>query len=440
MAQPSVVVTAQPVESGAIVYGPLAARSASDDPNGQLAVLFNMTNQEAASVTFTSVVVSFPDSDSVAEVTNTPAPAVAIGPAKTAQWYFLIADMIYLAEPAPATVRFQLYFDPFPDPVTVDMSLAPYEGTSYPFPARAADLAEGEYWYGCSGIHGGAGGGTQMFAYDLRVVGLDSATNQWSVRFSGTDGTQNADYRAWGKPIYAMAAGTVVQFLDGMAANTPPKLPKPTPNTVEGNHFYIQHGDDLALYAHFQSGTMNAALMTNGAAVAAGDLLGLCGNSGNSSEPHLHVQIIRATQPWSGVGRPLMFTGTHSLDLGLVNAAVWPPTSESSWSSVDGRALPNVWSAIWPGKIKLVLSKRRWTYVLAWAWLIVIGGLMFTPGGIDCIKCGPLLESILGLVSIGAGVAGMAAELFRKPSAKVAGFAPALAMRKELDGVEERAG
>ena len=43
---------------------------------------------------------------------------------------------------------------------------------------------------------------------------------------------------------------------------------------------------------------------------------------------------------------------------------------------------------------------------LAWAWIIFIGGLMITPGGIDCIVCGPVITNILGVISIAIGVSG----------------------------------
>jgi hypothetical protein len=43
---------------------------------------------------------------------------------------------------------------------------------------------------------------------------------------------------------------------------------------------------------------------------------------------------------------------------------------------------------------------------LIWAWIIIIGGLMITPGGIDCIVCGPFWTTVLGIVSIGLGVVG----------------------------------
>ena len=43
---------------------------------------------------------------------------------------------------------------------------------------------------------------------------------------------------------------------------------------------------------------------------------------------------------------------------------------------------------------------------LAWAWIIIVGGLMIAPGGIECIACGPLISKILGVISVAIGVAG----------------------------------
>ena len=43
---------------------------------------------------------------------------------------------------------------------------------------------------------------------------------------------------------------------------------------------------------------------------------------------------------------------------------------------------------------------------LAWAWIIIVGGLMITPGGIECIACGPLISKVLGVISVVIGVAG----------------------------------
>ena len=48
------------------------------------------------------------------------------------------------------------------------------------------------------------------------------------------------------------------------------------------------------------------------------------------------------------------------------------------------------------------------TRQLAWAWLIIIGALMFYPGGVECIACGAMLSKFMGVVSILIGVAGFA--------------------------------
>jgi hypothetical protein len=93
------------------------------------------------------------------------------------------------------------------------------------------------------------------------------------------------------------------------------------------------------------------------------------------------------------------------LDLTLVDPNTWPPTADVPWNPVTAQDLPNVLSAIWPGQ----LSTNWWIWLgpLTWAWIIIIGGLILTPGGLDCTKCGPLFNQLLGIVSIGLGIAGL---------------------------------
>lgn len=49
---------------------------------------------------------------------------------------------------------------------------------------------------------------------------------------------------------------------------------------------------------------------------------------------------------------------------------------------------------------------------LAWAWLIIVGGLMIIPGGIVCIVCGPLFSKVLGVIT--AVIGGMGFVLGRR--------------------------
>jgi hypothetical protein len=76
-------------------------------------------------------------------------------------------------------------------------------------------------------------------------------------------------------------------------------------------------------------------------------------------------------------------------------------------NSVQAQDLPSVNSAIWPGPLKLG-KKKLWRRLgpLIWAWIIIIGGLMITSGGVSCPKCSAGLTDLLGIVSIVLGVLG----------------------------------
>lgn len=268
------------------------------------------------------------------------------------------------------------------------------------------------------------------FAYDLLVRAFNASSNSWPTSAPGADVTKNESYHIWGKRVYAMADGVVKQFMDGVAANTPPVAPSPAPKPVEGNHFYIQHGDDLALYAHFQAGTLNLALTSGpnsdgtGATVTKGQVLGLVGNSGNSSQPHLHIQVNRATTPWGGPPRPLPFDDIYVLALSAV-PDTWPPDQDAPWNAVSAQALPNVTSAIWPGRLRPGKSTLlRWAEPLAWAWIIIVGGLMITPGGVSCHACGRGLTNMLGIVSMTLGVLGFVSRAIAGRAAARQHFGP----------------
>jgi hypothetical protein len=57
----------------------------------------------------------------------------------------------------------------------------------------------------------------------------------------------------------------------------------------------------------------------------------------------------------------------------------------------------------------------RFTRVLAWAWMILVGGLLITPGGVLCIRCGVNSPGyigdpavlVLGVVSLVLGAVGI---------------------------------
>ncbi|MEI5099076.1 M23 family metallopeptidase [Streptomyces sp. PmtG] len=80
---------------------------------------------------------------------------------------------------------------------------------------------------------------------------------------------------------------------------------------IFGNHVVLDLGDGTyAAYAHIQRGSL---AVRAGDRVRAGQVIGRCGNSGNSSEPHLHFQLMDAPDldaargipfRWRGIGVP----------------------------------------------------------------------------------------------------------------------------------------
>lgn len=135
----------------------------------------------------------------------------------------------------------------------------------------------------------------QRFAYDLLIV-RDGATHAGA-------GTRNEDYHCFGLPILAPAAGVVVSALDGVADNVPGETNRS--GHAAGNHVVIDHGNgEHSLLAHFRQGSVR---VRPGERVAPGAPLGLCGNSGNSSEPHLHVHLQNGPAFGEADGLPAQF-------------------------------------------------------------------------------------------------------------------------------------
>ena len=120
---------------------------------------------------------------------------------------------------------------------------------------------------------------SQNLALDLeRITGPTADTYQG-------DKTRNESYLCWGQPIYAPADGTVEIVVDGIADNKPGERNR---SVGSGNAVQVRHGDFVMDIDHLKFGSV---VVKRGDKLKAGDLIGLCGNSGNSSEPHLHFQV-----------------------------------------------------------------------------------------------------------------------------------------------------
>jgi murein DD-endopeptidase MepM/ murein hydrolase activator NlpD len=75
---------------------------------------------------------------------------------------------------------------------------------------------------------------------------------------------------------------------------------------VLGNHVVMDLGDGVyATLAHLQRGSV---VVQPGQQLRRGEVVGRCGNSGNTSEPHLHFQLMDHPRPFVAAGLPFVFT------------------------------------------------------------------------------------------------------------------------------------
>lgn len=99
---------------------------------------------------------------------------------------------------------------------------------------------------------------------------------------------------SWPAVIWMMTVGALLRELAG-------------PRFVLGNHVVLDHGDGVySVYAHLRQGSVEVAV---GDRVAAGQRLAEVGNTGNSSEPHLHVQLMDRAEVNAAAGLPFRWRG-----------------------------------------------------------------------------------------------------------------------------------
>ena len=120
--------------------------------------------------------------------------------------------------------------------------------------------------------------------------------------FSGPVGDLSS-YAYFGAHVISVADGVVVGRQDGLPEQTPPNLPaNATAQTAGGNYVVVDIGHGhFAFYAHMQPGSLRVDV---GQRVRKGQVLGLLGNTGNSSGPHLHFHVMDGPGPLSSNGLP----------------------------------------------------------------------------------------------------------------------------------------
>ncbi|MBP1995529.1 peptidoglycan DD-metalloendopeptidase family protein [Paenibacillus eucommiae] len=184
----------------------------------------------------------------------------------------------------------------FPETDAAQTKLAyglPFKGEWYVFWGGANVLAN--YHYEVE---------SQRYAYDII-----QAKDGYSYK---GDATKNESYYAFGQEILAPQDGKVVHVVNDIEDNNPVGVMNA--EHPAGNVVVIDHGNgEYSFLAHLKKGS---AVVKVGDQVSKGDPIGQCGNSGNSSEPHLHFQVSDSDDLFTGKSIRLQWEQDVSLTQG----------------------------------------------------------------------------------------------------------------------------
>lgn len=268
---------------------------------------------------------------------------------------------------------------------------AQMRGKVYDLPLFANDLKPGERYY----TFDHANSTTQRFGYD--ISGRRLAGDRWTSLKAGItsdahwDNPKNTNYFVFGKPFYAMKAGTVIACWRNAPQNPRPKRPEEDNNVPTadkdwihqdlkdglmpggGNHIWILHDDGTrALYAHATTGSIPASLCpktktkfdkpredgdplddndirfdigippSQRKRVNAGQFLGRIGHSGSSTGPHLHIHVERKNSSDVWVSDPMRFRR------GMSSPWKGNDSDIDDWTSFSGKPVTKGNVLFWP--------------------------------------------------------------------------------------------
>lgn len=157
-----------------------------------------------------------------------------------------------------------------------------------PEPVRLANpFGEGRF-------HVGHGGSLESTNYHVVVPAQSHALditqlNGLGMRARGAYPTELEKYAVFETPLMAPCSGEVVLVDDAHVDQTPPTM---DPEHPAGNVVAIACEGVTVVLAHMKQGSVKVG---QGDAVKTGQIIGFVGNSGNTSEPHLHIHAVRGT-------------------------------------------------------------------------------------------------------------------------------------------------
>ena len=134
-----------------------------------------------------------------------------------------------------------------------------------------------------------------------------------------TIGLPASRFYCWARKVHATAAGRVVRAVNDVpdrrrvqfawellrvAVVAPWTTALAGDEPLAGNHVIVEGEEGFALYAHLRQGSVT---VSTGDRLQQGDVIGEVGNSGNSTMPHLHFQLMNGPNPREAAGIPCIF-------------------------------------------------------------------------------------------------------------------------------------
>ncbi|MCL6558040.1 MAG: M23 family metallopeptidase [Firmicutes bacterium] len=154
----------------------------------------------------------------------------------------------------------------------------------------------------------------QRYAYDFVMVDESGKTHSGS-------GSELRDYYCYGQEVLAPADGEVVS----MAGNHPESRAygdgrvECRAKDIRGNYITLKHNEkEFSTIAHLMPGSVTVAL---GQKVVRGQAIAKCGNSGNTSEPHIHFQLNDGKSFFASAGLPVKFKNVCAMENGETRPA-----------------------------------------------------------------------------------------------------------------------
>lgn len=127
--------------------------------------------------------------------------------------------------------------------------------------------------------------------------------NKFGRSSDGLLSLDNQSYEIFGETVYSPCDGEILSVEDRWTDERPFAYNYPY---NPGNSIIIKYKEVLILFGHLEKGSI---LVKPGDLVKSGQALAKVGNSGWTTEPHLHFQVMNSSKDLEGEGIPFLFDG-----------------------------------------------------------------------------------------------------------------------------------